>query len=93
MPEWGNPAGAKPVIPLRREANGAKQNILVAPGKEINRDALSSGERTGQSLNPAGAMAAALARGGSWDASGGVRRLLGELQNSRLAEVRWNAAP
>ena len=61
MPEWGNPAGAKPVIPHLREANPAKQNILVAGGKETNRDALSSGERTGHSLNLAGVMAAAVA--------------------------------
>ncbi len=62
MPEWGNPAGAKPVIPpFGGRQNGTKQNILVVPGKEINRDALSSGERTGQSLNPVGAMVAAVA--------------------------------
>ena len=34
-----------------REVNGANWNILVASGKEINRDSPSSGERTGTSLN------------------------------------------
>ena len=65
MPEWGNPAGDKPAIPpFGREGNRPKQNLLVGRGKEINRDAPSSGERKGQSLNPVGAMAAALAHRG-----------------------------
>ena len=65
MPEWGNPAGAKPAIPPPwREGNRPKQNILVGRGKEIKRDALSSGERKGLSPNPVGAMAAALAHRG-----------------------------
>ena len=65
MPEWGNPAGDKPVIPPQGgRGNRPKQNILVGRGKETNRDALSSGERKGLSPNLTGAMAAALARGG-----------------------------
>ena len=38
-------------------------------------------------------MAAALATAGLRDLPGGVRRLLGELQNPSLAEVPWNGAP
>ena len=91
----GKPAG--PYSPASRPCGGrghrAKQNLLVARGKEINRDAPSSGERKGLSPNRGGVMAAALATAGLWDLSGGVRRLLGELQNPSLAEVPWNGAP
>ena len=73
--------------------NRPKQNILVGRGKEIKRDALSSGERKGLSPNLTGAMVAALARGGLRDTPGGDRHLLGELQNFHPAEVPWNGAP
>ena len=38
-------------------------------------------------------MAVALATAGLWGLPGGVRRLLGELQNPSLAEVPWNGVP
>ena len=76
-----------------QEPNRVKQNLLVARGKETEWDSLSSGERTGNSLNRAGAMAVALARTGEWDVSGGVHRLLGELQNPQVAEAGGIPAP
>ena len=66
MPEWGNPPGLIARHPALKGGRGnrAKQNLLVARGKEINRDAPSSGERKGLSPNRGGAMAAALATAG-----------------------------
>ena len=51
----GEPAGitgAWKWIHSFQRANGGKWNISVPSGKEIKWDSLSSGERTGRSLNP-----------------------------------------
>ena len=50
--EWGNPTGIIPCYPRseyirRRMRHLPNWNILVGSGKEIKRDSLSSGERTG----------------------------------------------
>ena len=48
--EWDNPSGPS-LRPWRQGANPGNRNIQVPGGKEINRDSLSSGERSGKSPN------------------------------------------
>ena len=64
-----------------QKTNGGKRNIPVPPGKEINRDSPSSGERTGKSPNFTGVKPAGVAREVLWDLAGRGGGLVEELQS------------
>jgi hypothetical protein len=89
--EWGNPPGARPGTygGIRERAPGELKHLSTPRNRE---DSLSSGERTGRSPNPAGAIACRRCLRGVGRVDRRGRQPPRRLQRVR-AEDHWNGSP
>ena len=90
MSEWGNPAGCRAQSPRKRRSPGEVKH-LSSRRRRNRRDALSSGERKGWSLNLLRVKPAGVARRGLRGQSGTCRSGIGKLQTFSVAERCWES--
>ena len=100
MAEWGNPARREPRHSRKRERTRGTETSQYPEGREINRDARSSGERNGPQPKPQGVLCGVVGpTDGRGDASGsplerGARdgdSPVRDGQGPRLVEILSNA--